>query len=250
MEITTNKRLNSNHLKFIAITAMSIDHIADLLFPQFPANPIAIVLHIIGRITAPIMWFFICEGFHYTHNLKKYIARMAIFAVISHFAYCFAFGINFIPFSSGEILNQTSVIFPLCGGLCALWVMFGENKLKQWQKYALLILIDLITFPSDWSCIAVMAILAMYGKRGSPEKQTRDMMFWVLIYAAVIFFAMNKVQGLIQLGVILIYPLIKLYNGERGKAKWTKWLFYIYYPAHLVIIGIIRLAVYGNAPIL
>ena len=93
--------LNSNHLKFIAITAMTIDHIADLLFPCFLANPIAIVLHIIGRITAPIMWFFICEGFHYTHNLKKYIARMAIFAVISHFAYCFAFGINFIPFSSG-----------------------------------------------------------------------------------------------------------------------------------------------------
>ncbi len=114
----------------------------------------------------------------------------------------------------------------------------------------LILLIDLITFPSDWSCIAVMAILAMYGKRGSPEKQTRNMMLWVLIYAAVIFFAMNKVQGLIQLGVILIYPFIKLYNGERGKAKWTKWLFYIYYPAHLVIIGIIRLAVYGNAPIL
>lgn len=247
---TTNKRLNSNHLKFIAIAAMTIDHIADLLFPQFPANPIAIALHIIGRITAPIMWFFICEGFRYTHDLKKYIGRMAIFAVISHFAYCFAFGINFIPFSSGEILNQTSVIFPLCGGLCALWVMFGENKLKQGQKYALLILIDLITFPSDWSCIAVMAILTMYGKRGSPEKQTRNMMFWVLIYATVIFFAMNKVQGLVQLGVILIYPLIKLYNGERGKAKWTKWLFYIYYPAHLVIIGIIRLAVYGNAPIL
>lgn len=244
------KRLNSNHLKFIAIAAMTVDHIADLLFPCFPANPIAIIMHLIGRITAPIMWFFICEGFHYTHNLKKYIARMAVFAVISHFAYCFAFGINFIPFSSGEILNQTSVIFPLCGGLCALWVMFGENNLKQWQKYALLILIDLITFPSDWSCIAVMTILAMYGKRGNPEKQTRDMLFWVFIYAAVIFFAMNKVQGLIQPGVILIYPLIKMYNGERGKAKWTKWLFYIYYPAHLVIIGIIRLAVYGNVSIL
>lgn len=244
------KKLNSNHLKFIAIAAMTVDHTADLLLPCFPANPIAVILHIIGRITAPIMWFFICEGFHYTHNLKKYIGRMVVFAVISHFAYCFAFGINLIPFSTGEILNQTSVIFPLCGGLCALWVMFGENNLKQWQKYALLILIDLVTFPSDWSRIAVMAIPAMYGKRGNPEKQTLNMTFWVLIYAAVIFFAMNKVQDLIKLGVILIYPLIKTYNGERGKAKWTKRLFYIYYPAHLVIIGIIRIAVYGNVPIL
>ncbi len=175
---------------------------------------------------------------------------MAIFAVISHFAYCFAFGINFVPFSSGDVLNQTSVIFPLCGGLCALWVMFGESKLKKWQRYALLILIDLITFPSDWSCIAVMAIIAMYEKRGNPEKQTRDMMIWVTIYAAVIFFCMNKVQGLIQLGVIFIYPFIKMYNGERGKAKWTKWVFYIYYPAHLVVVGIIRIALYGNVSIL
>lgn len=108
----------------------------------------------------------------------------------------------------------------------------------------------MITFPSDWSCIAVMSILSMYEKRGSPEKQTRNMMLWVVIYAAVIFFAMNKVQGLVQLGVILIYPLIKMYNGERGKTNRTKWLFYIYYPAHLVIIGIIRLALYGNVPIL
>ena len=211
------KCLNSNHLKFIAIAAMTIDHAADLIFPCFPAHPAAVILHLIGRITAPIMWFFICEGFHYTHDLKRYIGRMAVFAVISHFAYCFAFGINFVPFGSGEVLNQTSVIFPLCGGLCALWVMFGENKLKKWQKYALLILIDLITFPSDWSCIAVMAILAMYGKRGEPEKQTRDMMIWVAIYAAVIFFCMNKVQGLIQFGVILIYPLIKMYTASAAK---------------------------------
>lgn len=244
------KGLNSNHLKFIAIAAMTVDHIADLMFPQFPAEPVAIILHLIGRITAPIMWFFICEGFFYTRNLKKYICRMLIFAVISHFAYCFAFGINFIPFSKGEVLNQTSVILPLCGGLCALWVMKGNNSLKKWQKYALLILIDVVTFPSDWSCIAVMAILAMYERRGNPEKQTRDMMIWVAVYAAVIFFCMNKVQGLIQLGVILVYPFIKTYNGERGKAKWTKWLFYIYYPAHLVIIGIFRILIYGDAPIL
>lgn len=244
------KLLNSNHLKLIAIAAMTIDHATDIFFPNYPAHPAAIILHIIGRITAPIMWFFVCEGFHYTRDLKKYLGRMAVFAVISHFAYCFAFGINFLPFSRGEVLNQTSVILALCGGICALWVMFGENKLKQWQKYALIILIDLITFPSDWSCIAVMVILAMYSNRGNPEKQTRDMMIWIVMYAAVIFFCMNKVQALIQFGTVLIYPLIKMYNGERGKAKWTKWLFYIYYPAHLVVIGILRIAICGDVPIL
>ena len=108
------KKLNSNHLKVIAITAMTIYHMTDLIYPGFPAHPAAILLHIIWRLTAPIMWFFICEGYYHTHNIKKYMLRLFGFAIISHFAYCFAFGINFIPFTSG-IFNQTSVIYPLNG---------------------------------------------------------------------------------------------------------------------------------------
>ncbi len=91
------KGLNTNGLKMIAIVTMTIDHIADLLYPASAVSFVPVILHIIGRLTAPIMWFFICEGFFYTHNLKKYLCRMFLFAVISHFAYCFAFGINYIP---------------------------------------------------------------------------------------------------------------------------------------------------------
>ena len=90
-------RLNANHLKLIAIIAMTIDHVSDLIYPGFPAEPGAMALHIVGRLTAPIMWFFVCEGYYYTRNVKRYMLRMGIFAVISHFAYCFAFGINPIP---------------------------------------------------------------------------------------------------------------------------------------------------------
>lgn len=124
-------QLNSNYLKVIAIIAMTIDHVADLIYPGFPANPVAISLHIIGRLTAPIMWFFICEGFYYTQNLKQYLLRMFVFAVISHFAYCFAFGINYIPLTDG-IFNQTSIIWALFWAIVVLWVLNGGNKLKEW----------------------------------------------------------------------------------------------------------------------
>ena len=140
------KRLNSNHLKFLAIIAMTLDHSIDLFFPGFPSNPIAICFHIIGRLTAPIMWFFISEGYFYTRNPKKYLLRLFIFAIVS-------------------------------------------------------------------------------------------------------FFCVNKVYGLIQPFVILVYPLLKMYNGERGKLN-TKWLFYIYYPLHLFIIGIFRILIYGNISLL
>ena len=243
------KKLNANHLKMIAIIAMTVDHAADLLFPGFPNDPLALVMHTIGRLTAPIMWFFICEGFFYTRNLRKYLLRMFVFAIISHFAYCFAFGISIVPFSGG-VFNQTSVIWPLFWAIVALWLLHGTNTLKQWQKGLLIILINLITFPADWSCIAVMAIVSMYSDRGHLKKQIRSMMFWVAIYSVVSFFYVNKVYAVVQLGVILVYPLLNQYSGQKGTANWMKWLFYVYYPLHLVIVGLIRLAVYGDIPLL
>ena len=63
--------LNSNQLKLIAIIAMTIDHLADIIYLGFPTQIIPITMHVIGRITAPIMWFFVCEGFYYTKNIKN-----------------------------------------------------------------------------------------------------------------------------------------------------------------------------------
>jgi len=103
------KGLNSNHLKLIAISAMTIDHLTWAFFPGCQHVWYVFCLHIIGRLTAPIMWFFIAEGYHYTRSVKKYAERLLAFALISHFAYCFAFGISFIPLKDG-VFNATSVM--------------------------------------------------------------------------------------------------------------------------------------------
>lgn len=244
------KKLNSNYLKIIAIIAMTIDHIADLLYPGMPNIFISNVMHIIGRLTAPIMFFFICEGYHYTKNVKNYISRLFIFALISHFAYCFAFGINFIPFSTGDIFNQTSIMWTLAWAVVALHILHGKNNLKEWQKWLLIILINLITFSSDFSSIAVMAILFMYDRRGNLKSQMTSMMAWLTLYALISYLFVSKTYGLIAMTAILVYPLLKNYNGKRGKAKWLKWFFYLYYPLHLIIIGALRLYMYGNIPLL
>ena len=240
-----SKKLNANHLKIVAITAMTIDHIADIIYPSFPANPVAIGLHMIGRLTAPIMWFFIAEGFFYTKNFTKYLFRMFVFAIISHFAYCFAFGINYIPFSQGDIFNQTSVMWPLAWGLVALFVL-NRVEIQQWLKIILLLIINVITFPSDWSCIAVMAILGMYSKRGNLKAQMWEIIQWTFWYGLVSFLFVSKTYALELIGVLMVYPVLYFYNGQRGKAKWMRWFFYVYYPAHLIILGILRILIYGN----
>ena len=246
------KGLNANQLKLIAIISMTIDHIVSVVYPNYPTAWWIILLHIIGRITAPTMWFLIVEGYHHTHNLKKYITRMFIFAFISHFAYNFAFGIPFIPFKT-SVFNQTSVIWPLAFGLVALSIVDSE-KFKQWQKTALIFVICALTFCSDWSCIAVRAIVGIGSHRGNFKRQMSEMIIYVSFYAIVYFMFINKIYGLIQFFVVLSIPFLMQYNGERGsflghsaKARnIEKWFFYIYYPAHLILCGIIRILMHGN----
>lgn len=244
------KTLNSNIIKIAAIIAMTIDHIAWMLFPGYPREIIPIILHITGRLTCPIMCYFIAEGYHYTKNMNKYTERLFLFSFISHFAYVFASADfvdwkSYIPFYYGDVLNQTSVMWSLAWGLVMLRVVNSE-KINQRLQIIFIILICLISFPSDWSCIASLCILAFGTNRNNFKKQMLWMIFYVAIYAVVYFFAIDKVYGLIQMAVVLAIPVLMLYNGQRGQNpqvnKIMKWLFYVYYPLHLFIIGLFQLA--------
>ena len=248
MERNNNfKKLDSNTLKLIAIIAMTVDHIAWAAFPGYSLDKLAVSLHIIGRITCPIMCYFIAEGYHYTKDVKKYTARLFLLAVISHFAYVFASGSfvdwkSFIPFYYGDILNQTSVVWSLAWGLVMLRVVNSKTIKQNRLKIILILLICVISFPSDWSCIASLCVLALGTNREKFKTQMLWMLFYVFIYAVVYFFALDKVYGIIHAGVILSIPLLMMYNGKRGNNprinKFMKWVFYIYYPLHLLVIGL------------
>lgn len=238
------KTLNSNQIKLIALMAMTLDHLVCVIAPNYPREWYFVLAHIIGRIAAPVFWFFIAEGYHQTRSLKKYALRLFAFSVPAHFAYNFAFGIPFVPFQT-SVFNQTSVMWSLAWGVAAIWTA-NNKSLKQWQKIIVILIICAVTFPSDWSCIAVLAIMGIEQNRGNILKQTGQMMFYVSMYALVYVLFIDKLYGIIQLFVILAVPLWRSYNGERGRWKGMKWFFYFYYIGHLVICGVIRILLYGN----
>ena len=245
------KKMDANTIKLIAVIAMTIDHVTWTIYPGYPKEFVPILLHIIGRLTCPIMCYFIAEGYHYTKNLNKYTVRLFLFAFISHFAYVFASmdfvnWKSFIPFYYGSVLNQTSVMWSLAWGLVMLRVVNSRSVQKNTVKVILIVLICLISFPSDWSCVANLCILAFGTNWGKFKTQMLWMVFYVAIYATVYFFAIDKVYGLLQMGIIFAIPIIRLYNGQRGNNeklnRVMKWLFYLYYPLHLLIIGWIQYA--------
>jgi hypothetical protein len=237
--MNNEKGLTSNAIKIIAIIAMSVDHTATIFFPRYSLDFPVLSMHVIGRLTAPIMMFFVTEGYHYTRNLKKYLFRLFVFAIIAHFAYTFAFGKSFIPFRE-TVFDQTSVLWSLGLGLLALAV-YKTDKIKNLLKQIIVFISICAAFPADWSSPAALAILYMGRNRDNFKKQMLLLVLCIAMYSVGYFFFMNKVYGLMQMLIILAIPILSQYNGQRGTWKGMKWFFYIYYVGHLFILGMIRI---------
>lgn len=241
--------LSGNQVKLIAILSMLTDHIVWTLCPGYDNKAwYLIALHIFGRLAAPTMWFMISEGYSHTRNFKRYLTRLFVFAIISHFAYNFCFGIPFVPFRN-TVFNQTSVIWALFCAALALYIDDDERrafKLRRWQKAAIIILLCVLAFPSDWSCFPVLCTLHIHRNRGNLEKQVLGMLGYISMYVIVWCLEIDVVYGLVQFGIVIVYPLMRLYNGTRGKSCFMKWFFYVFYVGHLFILGAIRILMYGN----
>lgn len=135
-------------------------------------------------------------------------------------------------------------VFP---GYSTEWYVILFHIIGRLTAPIMTLAICLVTFPSGWSCIATMAVLHIGINRGDFKKQMTGMMFWTVMYACVYFFFIDKVYALIQLGTCLTIPLLWLYNGERGSSKKIGKLFYVYYPLHLFLLGILRVILWGAA---
>lgn len=236
--MSEKKYLSRDALKLIAIAAMTIDHIVWTIVPGKERVWYIILPHIIGRITASIMWFFIAEGCWYTHNRIRYLLRLFLFAVISHFAYCFAFGMSYVP-SPYALFDSTSVIWGLF--LASLTISVLEKKeISLSLRIILSVVFAAIGFASDWSSSAVLAPVLLYYHRGDFKKQSLDIILCAFLYSLWYFCFHDKVYGVIQLFTVLSLFFLNAYNGEKGRIKGMKWFFYIYYPLHLFILGILR----------
>lgn len=243
--------LSAHTLKIIAIIAMTIDHIAWAFVDACSAA--GILMHLVGRLTAPIMCFFIAEGYAHTRNANRYALRLLVFALISWFPFIFFETGGLPPLA---LLPQMNMIYTLFLALAALIV---RDQIKEgFIRVLVIIVICLMSMMGDWPIFGVLYVLAFSCGRGSFKKQA----FWfsVVSILMIAFFSLpyfltltQPGSGLVfsfssfmgragmQAGVFLALPLLYCYNGQKGGGKGGKWLFYIYYPAHLVLLGILQM---------
>lgn len=96
----------------------------------------------------------------------------------------------------------------------------------------------------DWGAVAVIWILIFSACRFDRKRQMKNFCAVSALYILLDFIycaAMGQwYHDLFQLGVFLAVPLLMSYNGVRKGGKAYKWLFYVYYPAHLALLAVLR----------
>ncbi len=243
--ITQGERgcLNRNQIKYIVIIAMLIDHIAwgfvDAVNPLLGG-----AMHFIGRLTGPTMAYFVGEGYRYTRDVGKYQLRLAVFALISWFPFVF-FEYGRLPFyfEQGQLMfiPVQSVIFTLFLGLTAIR-LYESKKVGKPLKIIGITLLCLLALIGDWIFMDVLGCLFVHAYREKPKAKWTAFTLTFLIPNVLVTILAGLESMWFQFGVILV-PLMLyfLYNGQGGsKAKIHKWFFYLFYPAHLLVLGLLR----------
>ena len=220
VNISRYQRLDGTVLKLIACLSMFIDHLGAVCFSGMMG------FRIIGRLAFPIYCFLLVEGAVHTRNMKKYILRMGIFALISEVPFDLAFYHRLV------YTGHQNVFFTLGLGLLAIW--FLEHPIEQLDipdvLYKLLVIIaaGLIAefFNTDYGFTGIAVICIFYYLRGQPQLKYP--------IAVILLAAMGGVE---VYAVLALIPIL-LYNGQRGRqTKEMQYGFYIFYPAHLLLIA-------------
>lgn len=220
VNISRYQRLDGTVLKLIACLSMFIDHLGAVCFSGMMG------FRIIGRLAFPIYCFLLVEGAVHTRNMKKYILRMGIFALISEVPFDLAFYHRLV------YTGHQNVFFTLGLGLLAIW--FLEHPIEQLDipdvLYKLLVIIaaGLIAefFNTDYGFTGIAVICIFYYLRGQPQLKYP--------IAVILLAAMGGVE---VYAVLALIPIL-LYNGQRGRqTKAMQYGFYIFYPAHLLLIA-------------
>jgi len=250
-------------LKWIAVVAMIMNHIAIAWYPILPLWAI-LPLYAVGGLTYVIMGFFVVEGYRYTTNLKKYISRLLIFGLIAQ---------AFHPMVLGKTAITPILLNILFTIILALIVLLMYDKIKiRVLFWFLFIIACIVSLSMDIPIVGVLVPILYYTiKKESSRRVLPGIIsgiIWGLIGALSVFgimalMALQNTPGMeqeaqyllenigISIELALAMPtfaagcflgaiLIKNYNGDRGRP--AKWLFYVVYPLHLAIIAGISLA--------
>ena len=242
-------RLNTDtgFLKLIAIVTMLVDHLGAVVFPQYR------VMRVIGRIAFPIFAYCVAVGCIYTRNIAKYALRMLLMAVLvqplyvtamNHLAKgAFDWAHNFyrvdLIVRHYYLTSHHVIHFTLFFGILLIWTL----KSKKYPLTALVLAAYwYLQKYLDYGLYGIILIALFYTLIDRPLSS----FIWVAAYMA--WYSLPQLRDKLlplpqsltvytQFWAVLALPLI--YIPMNTRIRVNKWVFYLFYPAHLLVIYLI-----------
>lgn len=236
--------LNRDVIKYFAMFTMLINHIGHIFLEQ--GTIWREVMLNTGYFTAITMCYFLVDGYGYTRSKWNYRNRLLFWAVLSQIPFNLAM-------SSGEILQFTGLNMLFTLFFCFLIIDVVHTVPVLWKKSLYVVLLMIPCLFCDWFILApIFTLLFLWAGK---DKKRLAVAYGISMgmfaffsgrsfdgYTGLsLFFAVaGKVAGMLLSGICIIW----LYNGkqmEKGRT-FSKWFFYLFYPVHLLLLGILRIA--------
>lgn len=247
-------------LKLVALLSMVLDHLAKAVLSTGVLSGTLGVsgdLHLrtmmmaIGRLAFPIFAWFTAEACKKTKAPKKYLLRMLIFALLSEIPFQLCFYGSVSGFTTGNVMF--TFLFAACAIFSSEWLT--GKKVPYWISVllpsiaAMAICWILYTDYNAWGCGLVLLLYYMPNEKGRLLLTGSWITLFQLIWKGnnggmLTWLSGNDYNLLIQWMVEMLSILfLASYNGEKGTNKpWAKWMFYVFYPVHLLLFYLIRMA--------
>ena len=235
-------RVSSFALKVAAIVGMTLCHVGVVFQSVLPAWAY-VALEAPGGLTFPIMAFLVSEGYRHTHDLRRYASRLAVFALAAQVPYSLVFAP--VPIELGQVALcpplTGNVLFTLLLGL-GLIAAYDRMRCRA-AFWALFCLACLASCVLDWGLVGPVMILMCHVL---PEPQRRLYPAGLAVLALGLPALSGVAAGDASCAGALAYELVggvaatlllRAYDGTRGCS--LKWFFYLYYPAHIAILGLL-----------
>ena len=183
-------------------------------------------LQLVGALAIPVFAFMLAEGMCHTSDYSRYLLRMFLFAVLSEIPFDLAMQGKWLDFSAQNPLFTMSVCLIMLYGLRLL-----EGKKGAGVVFLRIILVMAAVlwcqlFRFQFGLVTVLLSAVYYGFR---ERYGMRILMGCGISAAYVTAPFSA------------YVLYN-YNGLTGHVK-NKYLYYIFYPAHLLIFGLITMLI-------
>lgn len=224
------KLLSGAQLKYIAFASMLIDHVNKTFFIYFNSKALIVMrelFDILGRIAFPIFISLLVEGYFKTRNRWRYLGTLLVFGIISEvpFDMCTS-NVFFEP-------NWNNIMFTLALVLAMIWIIDALKKKMQTLPKFLWYLVSFII-------VAVTCLIAM---NLSLDYDSHAVLIGYFLYLfhdrPIIAIPFNFASMYKEPWALLGFGLMLTYNGKRGKQN--KLVNYLFYPVHLLILGILRM---------